>query len=361
MHDMPHASGELLLSRDAHFLDSESDSLRRAAASGRLTRLRRGVYTDSASWSAASPRDRYVRRIHAVVATREVPCVVARQSAAALWSFPRINRWPEDVHLIPVPPGGLRSRNGVRHHAEAMPDTDVAELLGLRVTSRLRTLVDLARFDSIAEAVAALDHSLNPRTAHPHPVVTQDALLEQLVGIQSSRGAARAARAIHFADGGAGSPGESYSRLLIRQLGFAPPQLQVEHPNPRGGSYFTDFEWPDARIIGEFDGRSKYLKPEYLGTRTPGEVVVEEKLREDDLRAEGSQIRRWTWEHLRTPARLERLLSEAGVPRLSRRAAQAAVSSPNSSRVAPPRETVTSHRGRHADRSVSPAPVRLAE
>ncbi|TFB99968.1 hypothetical protein [Cryobacterium mannosilyticum] len=79
------------------------------------------------------------------------------------------------------------------------------------------------------------------------------------------------------------------SRAAIFELGFPDPLLQTCHLNPRGGFYFTDFEWPAYRLIGEFDGKGKYVKDEYLRGLTPGEAVHREKVREDDL----SRGRQW--------------------------------------------------------------------
>ena len=88
----------------------------------------------------------------------------------------------------------------------------------------------------------------------------------------------------------------------------------MQHRNPRGGYYYTDFEWPELHIIGELDGRGKYLKEEYLHGFTPGEAVVREKIREDDLRAEGNRLARWLPADVTARAQLFRILTTAGLP-----------------------------------------------
>lgn len=50
---------------------------------------------------------------------------------------------------------------------------------------------------------------------------------------------------------------------------------------------YTDFHWKQAKVVGEFDGEEKYLKPEYLKGRTASQVVLEEKTRENRIRATG--------------------------------------------------------------------------
>ena len=59
----------------------------------------------------------------------------------------------------------------------------------------------------------------------------------------------------------------------------------------------TDFWWSDHETVGEFDGKLKYgrlLKP----GQDPGEVVFQEKRREDAIRDAGLTVRRWTWSDL---------------------------------------------------------------
>src|SRR5674476_401682 len=46
----------------------------------------------------------------------------------------------------------------------------------------------------------------------------------------------------------------------------------------------VDFWWPGARVVGEFDGRVKYGRANPSG-RPPEDVLWDEKLREDRLRA----------------------------------------------------------------------------
>lgn len=66
-----------------------------------------------------------------------------------------------------------------------------------------------------------------------------------------------------------------------------------------------DFWWPDANVIAEFDGLVKYRGS--LGR--PVEVVVEEKLREDDLSSvTGGRFVRVEWSDLQSRDALDRKL-----------------------------------------------------
>jgi hypothetical protein len=90
----------------------------------------------------------------------------------------------------------------------------------------------------------------------------------------------------------------------------------VRHPSPiRGTRYFkTDFEWPELKKIGEFDGREKFLKDDMLGGRSPGQAVYDEKLREDALRAEGNDVARWGMPAVQRPTELRDALVRLGIP-----------------------------------------------
>ncbi|TFD28311.1 type IV toxin-antitoxin system AbiEi family antitoxin domain-containing protein [Cryobacterium cryoconiti] len=305
----------LYLSKGGGSTESDDRQFRREVQFGRsAVRLRRGVFTSTEHWAPLSPQQRHLAQIRAVVATRKRDPVISHQSAAAVWGIPLPEAWPSTVHVLAPPQSRARSKNGVTVHRSPIPDADVVDVDGMLVTSPARTLLDLARTMRFATAVVAIDHALNPRSAAPEVFLTVEVLREKLQESSSARGLVRANRAISFARPNADNPGESLSRVAIFELGFPDPLLQTCHPNPRGGFYFTDFEWPDYRLIGEFDGQGKYLKDEYLRGLTPGEAVTREKIREDDLRSEGNGMARWGPTDVRQRRSLLRILTTAGLP-----------------------------------------------
>ncbi|MHA7248085.1 hypothetical protein [Arthrobacter tecti] len=128
-----------------------------------------------------------------------------------------------------------------------------------------------------------------------------------------------ALRVLEFANGLALYPGESISRVNMHLLGFPAPELQHSFSDARGKLAEVDFWWKDYGLVGEFDGRTKYLKPEYLKGRTPSQVVIDEKNRENRLRALGLNVVRWEWPTAITPERLAEHLRNAGLPAEGRR------------------------------------------
>ncbi|MES2170719.1 MAG: hypothetical protein V4479_08355 [Actinomycetota bacterium] len=74
-----------------------------------------------------------------------------------------------------------------------------------------------------------------------------------------------------------------------------------------------DFYWPELRHIGEFDGEFKYSDPRFLRGRTPERALMDEKRREDDLRATDCRFSRWGWKTAISPSKLRTLLVAAGI------------------------------------------------
>ena len=105
-----------------------------------------------------------------------------------------------------------------------------------------------------------------------------------------------ARQVLAFADGRSHSVGESRSRVAIARAGLPTPIPQLPVRLARGVAY-SDFGWPEQHTVGEFDGKVKYgrlLRP----GQSPGDVVYEEKLREDAIRAQDWEVVRWTWADL---------------------------------------------------------------
>lgn len=289
----------------------ERNLLARAAGAGRLTRIVRGAYIDGEAAARRSADDRYRDRIHARQLVSARPLLFSHDSAASLWRIPRVSAWPARVHVLDARPH--RGSPGVFHHV-GMPEPIPDSIDGVLVTSLTRTLIDLARTASTADALVAMDAGLagihfGGRTL----VAGRSEILSELDGVGSARGTRAARFVVDFADPNSGSPGETISRLSMARARLAVPVLQ--HPfSDAHGMMVVDFWWPESGVIGEFDGAGKYLRSEGMGGRTAAEVVIDEKNREDRLRRQVSRVVRWGWDVARSPAQLGALLRAAGVP-----------------------------------------------
>jgi hypothetical protein len=81
--------------------------------------------------------------------------------------------------------------------------------------------------------------------------------------------------------------------------GLPRPELQVEIYDAAGFIGRADAWYEDAAVAIEFDGKVKYTDPRYASS--PGEVLWEEKRREDRMRAVGIRVVRVVNEDLGSP------------------------------------------------------------
>lgn len=307
----------LILSSDYARLGQDTRRLARKAAAGELRRVRQGVYAPAKEWDDLAPWERYPLLIQAAAATLSDGTVFCRQSAAALWGMPLLGR-PSLVHACTSDGGGGRSRAGVRRHRTDLASVPGEERWGLLVTSRIRTALDLAAYESFGQAVMSFDHVLKPDSARGLGALSKAELESSIDQTYSAAAGRRIRAALTFADPASGSPGESLSRSFMYMEGIRIPRLQSEIRDGRGFVAYGDFEWSEEGIVGEFDGMVKYRKAEYLNGRTPSDIVIDEKRREDRIRATGRRVIRWTWSELANARQFAAVLARAGVPRVQR-------------------------------------------
>lgn len=297
-----------------HSSSSESDE-RLARARGDLVRLVPGRYVRAQHWRAFDDRERYLMLSFAALSALRCDAVLSHASAAAFWGLPRLGPWPSRAQVT-VPAATTSTANRWAYkHASTLSDDETLEFAGFRVTSPARTGVDLALVSSFRQSVVALDHGLHVG------LFDQNELLDLSTHRSAVRGGVRAKRAIAFADARADRPGESLSRVVIHEGGFEEPELQKHFPNPTGPDAYGDFWWRGCRRVGEFDGEVKYRDARMRSGRSPEQVVIDEKNRENWLaRQPGvNGVVRWDWRTVVTPGALARLLLEAGVPQVQSR------------------------------------------
>lgn len=127
---------------------------------------------------------------------------------------------------------------------------------GVRVTTPLRTALDLACKQSRREALAALDAFARDYD------VTATRLRQLLVRYFRRRGVIQARELVSLIDARAESRGESWARLEIHDAGLPTPTPQ--HWVLRDGvpTYRLDLAYPRARVAVEYDGVEFHSTPE---------------------------------------------------------------------------------------------------
>ncbi len=284
------------------------EEIRRLVRGHAWTRIRRGAYVETPFWATADPRTRHRLLIRATLLLGDSPGVVCGRSAVAWHGLDTLSAPPAEVHVrVPAASGGRSSGLLVRHVGQlvsALRQTDGEVVL---VTPAVAA-VEMACAVPFREGVVVCDSALRSGA-------TQQELISGLVAVAGHPGAPRARRAVAFADRRSGSAGESVSRVVLREIGLDPEDLQTPIRDNKGLVGLTDFSWLIHHTVGEFDGRVKY------GRGGPNaesrDVLWREKQREDRLRALGLEIARWTWADLGQPQEIAHRIRAAW-----RRAAQ---------------------------------------
>ena len=258
------------------------------ARRGDLYQVGRGVY-------ANGPKARDILKLRdghqllglaGAVAAVGPGAVVSHESAAYLHSIDLLARTNHAASLTyPSRRGGM-ARAGVQLHTATVPAEQVTTVVGLRVTTPARTVVDLARTLEYRAGVVTADSALHRK------LVTKPDLQAVLATCSRWRGARRAATVIDFADARAESPLESIARVAFRDCGLPPPELQVWLGGTTEPIGRVDFYWRTYRTIAEVDGALKYQGPD-------GPSRASQQLRRDMLlREDGYEVVHFTWDQI---------------------------------------------------------------
>lgn len=284
------AEPPIILTSEASRLGSLGE-LRSSIERGDLHRVRRGAFVSAREWGELSRDARYRTVVRAAALVSPRGRLFSHDSAAAMLRLPSIGAWPSDVHVTADPRGGGSARAGIRWHSFAdEPSSPVIN--GVRVTSLVRTVVDMATSTPFVRAVAMADDALRPpRLGDPRwgwglLIPTRDELLAALDNSCPRPGSVRAHEAIDFSDGGSGSPNESLCRVQLHALGLPAPVLQHPVFDEHGLIGVLDMYWPHLRLGAEIDGAIKYGPDRRYGRDlSPHQLLLNEKKREDRMRA----------------------------------------------------------------------------
>ena len=232
---------------DAERLGFTRWSLSRAVGEGLLQRPLRGVYVDI---TTPDTRDLRILCLRLVMPPYGVVC-----ERTAAWLYGISGFAPEDQAVLTpefaVPHHRGRSGHGPVRTVEAvLPQSAIAEMGGLRVTTPLRTATDLGRRLRRPMALAALDAFAHSGLVTPHQLMADLDRWRGFPGIVQLRDLVRAV------EPNTESPGESWLRLRLLDAGFPRPRAQIEIIDAFGQVVFRlDLGYEDRRIGLEYDGR----------------------------------------------------------------------------------------------------------
>ncbi|WP_425954932.1 hypothetical protein [Xylanimonas sp. McL0601] len=268
---------EILLARHA-----DRDRMRRELRRGDVDLLRRGAYlvphdgVDSDRRRLRThdgARDLALLRMRAVNVQLRTP-VFSHVSAAAWWGW-RTWSVPERTHVTQASRRAGTAATDIFRHFARLPEADVVEREGLLVTTKERTLLDVARTEHPLAALVVADAALADG-------VDLKAVLGRAVALGPVRGCRRARCVVELADGGAESAWETWLRYLALRVGLPRPVTQAPI-STRLGTFRADLAWPEYRVLAEFDGQVKYVDGALGAGYDASQALFAEKRRTDAI------------------------------------------------------------------------------
>ncbi|WP_327589112.1 DUF559 domain-containing protein [Nonomuraea sp. NBC_00507] len=200
--------------------------------------------------------------------TRAVPqAVVCRQTAAWIWGLNILPAPPDDWPIELTAPSHLAVPDCVTCIAP-LPDEDITEHKGVRITTMERTALDCARWLPRMEGVAILDQFARKG-------VDLGALWHRPFNSWRLRDT------LSLADPGAASPRESWLRVILVEGGLLRPTTQIRVDLDDDRHVYLDLGWEDFKVAVEYDGQEHH-------TSTPDQQHDAD--RREELRRRGWRV-----------------------------------------------------------------------
>jgi hypothetical protein len=171
--------------------------------------------------------------------------VLAGLSASALLGA----QWIEPGLPAELVHGNRRAPPMLTVHSDRLAPDEMQSVNDMLVTTPARTAFDIARRSDLGVGVQRIDALMNATDLKIRDV---EAIAERYPGI---RGLAQLRETLPLVDGGAESPYESLTRLLLVQSGFPLPHTQIRVFYDLGRRFFRiDMGWPEWLVGVDFDG-----------------------------------------------------------------------------------------------------------
>ncbi|MFI7585778.1 type IV toxin-antitoxin system AbiEi family antitoxin domain-containing protein [Spongisporangium articulatum] len=278
--------------REAGMSDRQID---RRLAAGVWKRLRRGCFELNAAPASSEParaQDDSAKAslVATAMALKDREVAVSHQSAALLYGLPN----PLGGRPTPTFTGGdgpVRLRTGAHVLVAPLPAVDRTTTAdGFAITTPERTVADCLRVSPPADGLAIADAALRRG-------IRREGLLQVLDRQKGWPGIVLARRLAQLADPRRETPLESWSAWTFDQGAVPRPIWQAEIYGWDGEFCGRVDCWWQAGLVGEADGRAKYLlaAAERGGAdaKRLGQVLDLERRREQKIRWTRADVVRW--------------------------------------------------------------------
>lgn len=268
----------------------DEHELRKLTDVGAVRRVLRGVYV-----RASTPDSVQLRGQAAFLAVSPAAVLCDRTAAwlhgiDVFWAAEL--DYPSRLETFVLPGNSRLTRVEAWGGQRDLAPSDVMELHGVRVTTPLRTALDLGCALPRRDALAAIDAFMR------NFGITQEGMKRESIRYFRRRGVRQLRSLINLADPAAESPGESWTRLEILDSNLPAPQVQWWITRNGRRLYRLDLAYPGMKICVEYDGEEFHDSPEAREVdqarrswlREHGWIVI--VVTKDDFSPDG--LRQWT-------------------------------------------------------------------
>ena len=140
-------------------------------------------------------------------------------------------------------------------HSDVLVPGETQAIAGMRVTTAARTAFDMGRRLGLDDGVLRIDALMNATSLK---VADVEDMIARHPGV---RGLNQLRQTLDFVDGGAESPYESLTRLLLIKAGFPRPQTQIRVVDKRGKVWRIDMGWLEYLVGVDFEGAHHWTNP----------------------------------------------------------------------------------------------------
>ncbi|MDH2416731.1 type IV toxin-antitoxin system AbiEi family antitoxin domain-containing protein [Nocardioides sp. CER19] len=247
--------------------------LRHLVDDGEVRRLLRGVYL------RADVEPTTLVRAHAVslaVAGHHVACDRTAAWIHGIDVMTAGDEAPPAIETCTLPGRTATERRDVDGHIRDLESADIMVIHGLRVTTPLRTALDLGCVLRRREAYAALNDF-----ARRHGLTREQLLVEVRRRYGRRRGVRQLRALVPLIEPRVESPRESWTLLEIHDAGLPLPEPQVWIDVGGMPTYRLDFAYRRRRVAIEYDGRDWH-------------DLTDEQRRHDEARRDWLRDHGWT-------------------------------------------------------------------
>jgi len=240
-----------------------------ALASGAVNRYQLATRYDAVYRNVYVPKGQVLTPVDRAVAAwlwSDRRAIAAGLSAAALHG----TKWLDANLPAELNQPHRHKTKGILLHSDKLADDEVCITSGLPATTPARTAYDLGRRRELATAVIRLDALMQATNVKPTDV---EAIADRHRG---ARGIVQLREAIELSDGGAESPQETRTRLILTRAGLRPQRTQIVVFDEFGEFvHRIDMGWVDCKVGVEYDGAQHWTDPDVRARDIETQAVLE--------------------------------------------------------------------------------------